>query len=266
MTGRGLRSGIFEGKVFHRRLRPTEHAFRYRVFSMMLDLDELPHVGRSMRFFSHNRWNLYSFLDRDHGDRDGAPLKEWVLRRLKELDLDLRGGHIEILCYPRIFGYVFNPLSVYFCRDESGTLRALLYEVSNTFGENHTYVVPAGDVSPSIANGRSRKVFYVSPFNDVSGEYAFAARTGADEVSIQIDQHDAAGRFFLAGFSGRRSELSDARLLRLLIRYPLMTLKVIVAIHWEALRLLRKGTPLHPRPRAIAVQSFKKAGGNGSVV
>ncbi len=239
-------SGVYEGTVYHKRLRPKVHAFRYRVFSLLLDLDELPALGRRLRLFSHNRWNLFSFLDRDHGvDRQGS-LREWVEERLAGVGITIPGGRISLLCYPRILGYVFNPLSVYFCHRADGALAAVIYEVSNTFGERHAYVLPhTGDGDHVGAVRQScRKAFYVSPFNDVSGGYRFRVLPPADSVSIHIDQQDSGGKLFLAGFTGRRAGLSDRALLGLALRYPLMTLKVIAAIHWEAFRLLIKGVPL----------------------
>jgi uncharacterized protein len=247
-----LRSGAYEGVVFHSRLRPKSHAFRYRVFSLLVDLDELTELDRRLRLFSRNRWNLFSFRDRDHGIGDPTSLIDWVHERLRTIGIAIPGGRIALLCYPRILGYVFNPLSVYFCRRADGTLAALIYEVHNTFGERHAYVLPVeGEVGSALRQACS-KAFFVSPFNDVSGHYTFTVSPPADTVSIHIDQGDSAGPLFRAGFSGRRSELSDRTLLHLALRYPLMTIKVIAAIHWEAIRLLLKGVPLRLRARDTA--------------
>jgi DUF1365 family protein len=244
-----LRSGVYEGTVYHKRLRPKLHAFRYRVFSLLLDLDELPALHRRLRLFSHNRWNLFSFLDRDHGIDRPPSLRAWVEARLAGAGIAIPGGRITLLCYPRILGYVFNPLSVYFCHRAEGELAAVIYEVSNTFGERHAYVLPdPGDRAGAVRQD-CRKAFYVSPFNDVSGAYQFQVRPPAERVSIHIDQHDSGGKLFHAGFTGLRSGLSDRALLALALRYPLMTLKVIAAIHWEAFRLLIKGVPLRLNTR-----------------
>lgn len=248
-----LRSGVYEGAVYHRRLRPKVHAFRYRVFSLLLDLDELPLLHRRLRFFSHNRWNLFSFLDRDHGiDRTGT-LSDWVHERLRTVGIEIPVRRIALLCYPRIFGYVFNPLSVYFCHRADGHLVAVIYEVANTFGERHAYVIPNDGPGAADEQGVVRqsclKAFYVSPFNDVSGRYTFKVLPPAETVSIHIDQEDSAGKLFQAGFTGRRAAISDRTLLGLALRHPLMTLKVIAAIHWEAFRLLIKGVPLRLHTR-----------------
>lgn len=246
------RSAAYEGVVFHKRLRPKAHAFRYRVFSLLVDLDELPDLDRGLRLFSRNRWNLFSFRDRDHGTGDPQTLAGWVHAQLRTIGVAIPGGRVAILCYPRILGYVFNPLSVYFCRRADGSLAALIYEVNNTFGERHAYVLPAQPESGASVRHDCAKAFHVSPFNDVSGHYAFTVQPPAETISIHIDQGDSEGRLFFAGFSGRRSELSDRALLRLALRYPLMTVKVIAAIHWEAARLLLKGVPLRLGKRDTA--------------
>jgi DUF1365 family protein len=269
-----MRSGVYEGTVYHRRLRPKVHAFRYRVFSLLIDIDELPLLHRQLHFFSHNRWNLFSFLDRDHGvDRTGA-LGDWAHQQLRGVGVEIPGGRIALLCYPRILGYVFNPLSVYFCHGSDGSLAAVIYEVGNTFGERHAYVLANKELGPNdmpgaaAENGVVRqscpKSFFVSPFNDVSGRYAFKVLPPAEQVSIHIDQEDGGGKLFQAGFSGRRAALSDRALLGLALRYPLMTLKVIAAIHWEAFRLLIKGVPLRLHTRNTggrALESEREARG-----
>jgi DUF1365 family protein len=246
------RSGVYEGAVYHKRLRPRVHAFRYRVFSLLLDLDELPMLHRRLRLFSHNRWNLFSFLDKDHGIDRPVSLRGWVDSCLGGVGIAIPGGRITLLCYPRILGYVFNPLSVYFCYRAEGDLAAVIYEVGNTFGERHAYVLPHDANESGPVQQSCNKAFYVSPFNDVSGAYQFKVLPPADTVSIHIDQQDSGGKLFQAGFVGRRSTLSDRALLGLALRYPLMTLKVIAAIHWEAFRLLIKGVPLRLDTRNTA--------------
>lgn len=145
-----MTSAIYVGRVTHARHRPRRHRFAYGVFSFLIDLDELPRLDRDCRLFSHNRFNLFSFHDRDHGPGDGTPLRDWVAACLAEAGMDLAGGPVRLLCYPRILGYVFNPITVYYCHDPAGRLGAMLYEVSNTFGESHTYVIPATEDGPVI--------------------------------------------------------------------------------------------------------------------
>jgi hypothetical protein len=234
--------------VFHRRLRPTRHDLRYRVFSLLLDLDELPRLGRALRWFGHNRWNLFSFFERDHGDGAASGLKRWALERVAAAGIDAEQLTVDLLCYPRILGYAFNPLSVYFCRRADGAVAAILYEVHNTFGERHTYVLPA-DGAHDVVQQSCAKALHVSPFNRIEGHYDFTIHPPVDTVSLGIRYSDTAGALLNTGFAGRRSKLGDQALLRLFARYPLMTLKVILGIHWEALRLLLKGVRLTSKPR-----------------
>ena len=243
-----LASALYHGSVMHRRLRPRRHQLRYRVFSLLLDLDELPALHRSVRLFSHNRFNLFSFHDRDHGAGDGRPLRDWIEGHLRSADPSLCGGPIRVLCYPRILGYVFNPLTVYFCHDASGRLSAILYEVSNTFSERHTYLFPVPEGANGPIRQSCRKEFYVSPFISVDGRYDFTVVPPGDDLAVVIQESDDEGRLLDASFVGQREALTGSALLRAFVRYPLMTLKVIVAIHWEALKLWRKGVPLHDRP------------------
>jgi DUF1365 family protein len=243
-------SCLYFGRVMHARLRPFRHRFAYRVFSIFVDLNELPILGRRLRLFSHNRWNLFSLYDRDFGPRDGGSLKVWIERHLTAAGIDLAGGRVRLLCFPRLFGYVFNPLSVWFCYDAEERLVAVLYDVSNTFGESHGYLLP---VAPDRAPGQAieqqcSKRLYVSPFMDMAATYRFRLDEPGERLAIRIDQEDAEGRGFVATHTARRAPLRDSTLLRACFAYPLMTLKVIGGIHWEALHLWRKGARLRPRP------------------
>lgn len=234
----------------HRRLRPFTHRLDYRVFSLLLDLDEIPEVADRLRFFSHDAWNLFSYVDRDHGARDGSPIRPWLDARLAEARIDLDGGRIETLCYPRILGYVFNPLTIYWCRDRADTLRAVVYEVKNTFGDQHCYLIP---VAPDRAPGspilqRCEKCFYVSPFMDMDAEYRFRLSEPGEKLSVLIRQSYAEGETLVAAHTARAVPLTDGALLRLAATHPLMTLKVIGGIHWEALKLWGKGARFHARP------------------
>lgn len=243
MTG----SSIYFGTVVHQRLRPVRHALRYRVFSLLIDVDEAAALGARLRLFSHNRFNLFSLYDRDHGGRRDEALRAYVERQLARAGLALEGGAIRLLCFPRVLGYVFNPLSIYFCHHRDGTLRAVLYEVSNTFGEQHSYLIPVSG-GAEVVRQSCAKEFYVSPFLAMDGRYQFRLSAPAERLAIYIEQSDGGGPVLRASLDGARHGLSDATLARAFLRYPLMTLKVIAGIHWEALRLWRKGLKIVPKP------------------
>nr|WP_047576775.1 DUF1365 family protein [Methylobacterium sp. ZNC0032] len=244
-----LASALYVGRVRHRRFRPRPHALSYNVFWMLLDLDEIDGLAAKLRLFSRNRFNLYGFRDADYGDRSGKALRPQIERALADAGIAADGGPIRLLTMPRILGYAFNPLSTYFCYRRDGSLCATVYEVHNTFGEIHSYVVPADDAGGALRQ-EADKVFHVSPFMTLGMRYAFQVTPPDERVSIAIDGGDAEGHLITAVLSGRRTALSDATLLRLLVTHPLLTLKVTAAIHWHALRLLAKRIPWQPHPDA----------------
>ncbi len=236
----------------HQRVRPRRHRLCYRVFFLLADLDELADLHGRLPLFSHNRFNLFSFFDKDHGSGDGGPLRPWIERHLAEAGVDLGGGAIRLLCFPRVLGYVFNPLTVYFCYRTHGELGAILYEVSNTFGERHTYLAPVEASRAGVLTHRCDKEFYVSPFNAVVGGYRFRVEPPGQSVTVVINQSDTEGPLFHAALRAKRVPLTQGALLTAFVRYPLLTLKVIAGIHWEALRLWGKGLRLVDRPRPPA--------------
>ena len=236
-------SYIYNGEVIHKRFKPKVHYFRYKVFSLLIDLDELNTLNNLIHYFSYNRFNLISFYDKDHGYRDGSSLKQWVIKNLKDAGINNQEINIKLLCYPRIFGYVFNPLSVFFVYDKSKSLIAILYEVKNTFGEQHTYVFQINSDQNIIENSCIKK-FFVSPFMDLKSEYFFKILIPGNKLSIVIDQRDSEGKLLFASQDGKRSELTSKNLLFSYLKHPLMTFKIISAIHFEALRLWLKGIKL----------------------
>jgi DUF1365 family protein len=241
-------SSIYEGWVMHRRLSPRHHRFKYRVFAMLLELDELAALDRKLALFKYNRWGLFSFQDRDHGD--GRALTLWLDDLMARHGIDANGAK-RVLCYPRILGFVFNPISVWFCDDEEGRLKAIVYEVHNTYDERHAYVLPVEDDSGLVRHGCA-KSFYVSPFLSPDCRYNFRIRPPAHDVAIVIQEEEAGAPILNASFAGAQRALSDGMLARMLLRYPLMTLKVVAAIHFEAVRLMLKGVRRHPhRPKAL---------------
>ncbi|HEV2503665.1 MAG TPA: DUF1365 family protein [Mesorhizobium sp.] len=242
-----FRSGLYAGSLMHRRLRPKVHNLRYRIFYLLLDLDEIDILAKRLRLFSHNRLNLFSFHDRDHGEAAAESPRNAIEQQLRNAGIE-HGGAIKLLTMPRILGYAFNPLSIYFCHRRDGSLSAILYEVNNTFGQRHNYLIPvAADVKEPILQ-ESHKSFYVSPFMSTDMVYTFSVIPPGKDVAVSITASDEAGILLVARLAGTRVALSDVALARTLIFYPLLTLKVVVGIHWEALRIWLKGMRLHPRP------------------
>ncbi len=245
-------SALYVGQVVHQRLRPKRHRLGYRVYSLLVDLDELPGLARRLRLFSLNRFNLFSLYERDHGAGDGTGARAYVERQLHAAGLPT-GGAIRLLTMPRILGYAFNPISVYFCDDACGVLRALLYEVNSTYGERHSYLIEVdpAECGASTLHQQCGKRLHVSPFLAMDMRYEFrVAPPSAERVdfSLGISAHDTGGAVLAARFAATRRPLSDAALLRVFLSHPLLTLKVITAIHWEALRLWLKGLRPQPRP------------------
>lgn len=245
-----LASALYAGTVAHRRLRPKPHRLRYRIFSLLLDIDEIPALCGRSRLLSHRRFNLFSFDERDHADGSGASLRDWAERHLKHAGIDVEGGQILLLAMPRVLGYGFNPISVWFCYRRSGRLAALLDQVHNTFGERHTYLIPTDGSSEPEISQTCEKALHVSPFMTMNMRYEFRVHPPDETISLAIRGGDADGALIVACFAARRRELTDAVLLRAFLGTPLLTLKVIGAIHWEALRLWLKGVRLQPRPPA----------------
>ncbi len=239
---------LYRGHVMHRRLRPRRHRLAYRVFALLLDLDALPALDRRLRLFGHNRFALFSFHDRDHGPGEDRALRPWIEAQLSRAGIDLEGGTVRLLCYPRILGYQFNPLTVWYCHHADGSLRAILHEVHNTFGQRHSYLIPVSDPAAPVLRQSCAKGFYVSPFMTMDARYHFRLVPPGERIAVTIRQEDADGPILHAGFAGTHAPLTDRSLAAAFFRYPLMTVKIIAAIHWEALLLWRKGLRLVRRP------------------
>jgi len=195
-------------------------------------------LDKSIGIFSHNKFNIFSFYDKDHGDRDGGNLKDWVISNLKKFQIKENITNIKVLCYPRILGYVFNPLSIFYCY-EKDKLVAIFYEVKNTFNEQHTYIFKIKNNDEIIQ--KCRKKFYVSPFMDMETFYNFKLLNPNDKLSVFIKQTDADGTILTATQTGDKKEFSYKQLAINFLKYPLMTIKIISSIHYEALLLWKKG-------------------------
>lgn len=242
-------SAIYSGVVSHRRLKPRVHALRYRVFMLLLDLDELPALFGRLRLLREGAFGLMSFRSADHGDQSGGDLRAYVRSRLIAAGV-AADGPIRLLCMPRILGYGFNPISLYFCHDAEGGLAAILYEVRNTFGQRHSYLIATPEGGEAPVRQTAPKRFHVSPFMDMDMIYDFTVRPPGELAGVAIDVRNAEGLVLSAAFHGRRTGLSDAGLLRAWLCHPLLTLKVMAGIHWEAAKLFLKGVGLRPEPPA----------------
>ena len=233
-------SCIYNGTVIHKRYKPKTHFFKYSVFSLLLDLSELELLNDKIKFFSFNKFNLISFFEKDHGNRDGTSLVSWVKNYLKKNQIETENIKIKLLCYPRIFGYVFNPLSVFFVYDKNEKLVSILYEVKNTFGEQHTYVFRIDNENNVIQNNCSKK-FHVSPFIQMNCSYFFRLLKPGNKISVIIDQYENEDKILYASQDGIRTDFNTKYLIKSFLNHPLMTFKIIIAIHYEAFKLWSKG-------------------------
>ena len=234
-----MNSSIYNGTVIHKRFKPKIHFFKYKVFSLLIDLSDLNYLNKKISFFSYNGFNLISFFDKDHGDRDGSSLIDWVKKNLTENNINSENIRIKLLCYPRIFGYVFNPLSVFFVYDYNENLISVLYEVKNTFGEQHTYVFKAEN--NNLLQHNCSKKFHVSPFIEMNCNYFFKILRPSEKISVVIDQYQLNEKILYASQDGKRVDFNSKELLKSYLKHPLMTFKIISAIHFEAFKLWIKG-------------------------
>ncbi len=252
------------GRVFHKRLRPVEHRFSYGVFFLRLPLSRLAELGN--RWLTRDRFNLLSFMTRDYGPRDGSSLETWMRVLLACEGITSADGEIVLQTFPRLLGYVFNPISIWYCFDRQGQLRAALAEVNNTFGERHNYLVAHSDQHP-IAPGdwlTSRKVFHVSPFCDVKGHYRFRFEQVDGRAFAQIDYHDGIGagptdadKLIVTTIHGDAGPLTSGAVLRAFLTHPLMTFGVVARIHWHALKLWMKRVPFFTKPEPPPLQTTR---------
>ena len=243
-----MNSCIYNGIVKHQRFKPIEHSLNYKTFSMLLDLDEIENLAKNISIFSLNKFNIFSFYNIDHGARDGGSLKDWVQKNIKKFNISNNVTKIKLLCYPRVFGYVFNPLSIFYCY-ENNNLKAIFYEVINTFNEQHTYIFKIKD-NEKIEQ-KCKKKFYVSPFMDMETYYNFKLLNPNKKLSIFIRQTNGEETVLTATQTGDKKEFSFKQLLINFFRYPLMTIKIISSIHYEAFFLWKKGAIYRKRDNKI---------------
>ncbi len=240
-------NALYFGQVRHARYRPRTHRFAYRVFSALLDVDDIDADRLNMRLMSVNRFNLFSIRLRDHGAKDGGPIRPFIEKLLHEAHI-APPKRIEVLCYPRMFGFAFNPLTVYYCHDADG-ISAMVYEVRNTFGDDHIYVVPlVGHKKDKLHLHCRDKLMHVSPFIDMQATYHFSTASPDERLRLVIRETQDNAPLLVASFVGTRRALTDGALMKAFLTHPLMTVKVLVAIHYEAAKLFLKGVPFIKRP------------------
>lgn len=243
-----MSSALYAGTVVHHRLRPKRHRLKYRLAQGLFDLDELDQVAGKLRVLSRNRFNLFAFHDRDYGDGSETPLKAQIEAHLRGAGLDPDGGPIRLLAMPRVLGHVFNPIAIWFCHRRDGSLLAIVYEVTNTLKQRHSYLIPVTGRADGTIRQSCAKALYVSPFMDMDMAYDFAIRPPGEKVQIVVNGKDKDGPLISASFAGKRRALTDGALMRLFFTIPLGTLKTVAGIHWEALKLWLKGNRFRRAP------------------
>ncbi|MEI8312938.1 MAG: DUF1365 domain-containing protein [Verrucomicrobiota bacterium] len=234
------RSCLYECTVMHRRILPKNHEFAYRIFLFLLDLDELAELENKIPVFSFDGPNLYSLRSADYFQYQSGAIRENLMIFLRSEGFEKAPAGVRLLTLPRLLGYTFNPISIFFCYDESGLPMTSVVQVGNTFGELKPYLVP---LEGGRFHVRVRKNFYVSPFSDLDLAFDFRIDIPGDRLRVLIDDYSGDDKTLLSALSGTRRELTLGSLLFLTLKYPLVTLKIIALIHWEALRLWLKGIP-----------------------
>jgi DUF1365 family protein len=243
-----MNSALYAGTVVHQRLRPKRHRLKYRLAQGLFDLDELDAVAGKLRFLSRNRFNLFAFHDRDYGDGSDTPLRTQIEAHLRNAGLAPDGGPVRLLAMPRVLGHIFNPIAIWFCHRRDGSLLAIIYEVTNTLKQRHSYLIPVTDGADGTVRQSCAKTLYVSPFMDMDMAYDFAIRPPGEKVQIVVNGRDGEGPLISASFAGRRRPLTDGALLRIFFTIPFVTLKTVAGIHWEALKLWLKGMRIRRAP------------------
>jgi uncharacterized protein len=250
-----LESCIYVGEVGHKRVKPVQHSLHYRVYDLFVDVDELEALSKRLKFFSYNKFNLFSLHDAKFGAGDGATISDHVWGLVRNSVFHGRVQRIFMLCYPAVLGRMFNPLTTYYCYGKNETLCMMIYEVSNTFGERHSYVIP---IEGSMKQSYPKRL-YVSPFNAVAGTYDFSVQPPGQKLNLSVGLRVDGKAVMQAWFNGQRRDLDDGALLRSFFSLPLQPLKVMAGIHWEAFKLWVKGAkvvmhPIQQEPRV----SFSK--------
>lgn len=240
---------VYSAEVMHQRFTSARYSFRYRIFSVLLDIDEVERLAATARLFSLNRFNLLSFHTADHLPPGETDLRAWAERVLAGGGIDGSRLKIRLLCFPRLLGWVFNPLSLWYCETPQGQPAAVIAEVRNTFGERHCYLLKprAGDSGWPLRQ-RHSKDFHVSPFIGMRAEYDFRLSRPDQRLSVLIREYEGDGLTLVASQTGSRRPFSDRQFLQQVLRVPLQTLKVLAAIHWQALKIWAQGARFYRKP------------------
>lgn len=278
-----MKSALYRGHVYHKRRRPKTHVLRYRVFSLLLNLEEVQDLSKRIKFFSHNRWNLFSFYDTDHGEEKTESLRSFVSRKLRSAGITEQASTIMLSCYPRVCGYTFNPLSVFYCLNADGKAFAILHEVNNTFGERHVYVLPveeenderigsqsstASDAlsgAQSLAaaqnwiNQAADKALFVSPFTHMNMHYKFRLNVPGEKQVVVVKAYDEDGPLLTASYTANRQSFNTSTLLRYFFVFPALTVKITLGIHFEAFLLFVKKVPgfAHQSKQSLSSNNLK---------
>jgi DUF1365 family protein len=252
------KAGVYVGTLRHRRLEPVPHAFRYPLFMVLLDIDRIDELMAVSPFTSRNRFNWATFADRDHFGDLKVTLRERVRRDAESHGVDLSDGPIYLLTHLRYLGYCFNPLSLFYCFDRDGRLRAVLGENNNTFGGHHNYwLQPDGSSGPATKQrsfrARAAKALHVSPFMEPDLDYTFALSPPAESLTVHVQALRHGRSFFDATLALERRPWTAPEIRRALVRHPAMTINVIAGIHWEAVKLWWKGVPVHRSDEALTL-------------
>lgn len=237
----------------HARHSPKQHALSYGVWYLCAKMSELPALW-ALRWLSQNKFNLYGLRDGDYGTAPRQSIASWPAAVKAEYALTEADGDVTFITMPRLLGYGFNPVSFWFYHDKAGTIRAVLAEVHNTFGERHCYLCRHGDNRPIVETDwlHADKVFHVSPFMNVSGTYDFRFKLSDTEVGVWINYNDNGQRMLSTSLTGHRRPLTNSRLFLAFFQYPFVTIKVIAMIHWHAIRLILKGIRYNTKPQPPA--------------
>ncbi len=245
-----ISSCIYRGTVRHNRLRPKKNAFKYGAYFLYLDIDKLDYLDRSLKFFSHNRFNIFYFTERDHGARNRTSLRRYIENLLEQVNINIEGGQIMLLSFPRAFGFRFFPVSFWYCFHRDGSLMAIMAEVNNTFRQHHNYLLhKSGQQLNWGEKLQAQKIFHVSPFIQMEDVYyQFEFSEPSDNLKVKISEPVEGQTLLIARVDLKRRELRDSEILRTMLRFGPMSARALSFIYWQAIKIMAKGIKYIPKP------------------